>query len=84
MNKYLKPIPGKGVSVDVYDVLSAFGVTCPATQHAIKKLLMPGLRGGKSIMQDLEEAAQSVARAIEMERGLLADLTAEAEGRTDV
>ncbi len=53
--------------VDVYDVLFAFEVVCPATQHAVKKLLMPGRRGTKDALQDLREAAQSVQRAIELE-----------------
>ena len=53
--------------VDVYDVLMAFNVTNPATQHAIKKLLMPGNRGHKDKITDLKEAHQSIARAIELE-----------------
>tara|TARA_B100002003_G_scaffold145063_1_gene134395 strand:- start:413 stop:688 length:276 start_codon:yes stop_codon:yes gene_type:complete len=66
-NRYLKPVPGKGVSIDVYDVLTAFGVTNPATQHAIKKLLMPGQRGAKDVLTDLEEARQSIVRAQQIE-----------------
>ena len=57
---------GLSVTVDVYDVLRAFGVSCPAAQHAIKKLLCPGLRGAKSAEQDIEEAASSCRRAIEL------------------
>ena len=57
---------GSGVVVDVYDVLQAFGVTCPALQHAIKKLLCAGLRGAKSAEQDISEAANSCRRAIEL------------------
>lgn len=53
--------------VDVYDVLMVFNVTNPATQHAIKKLLMPGNRGHKDKITDLKEAHQSIARAIELE-----------------
>lgn len=64
-SKYSKRI-GKEV-VDVYDVLMAFNVTNPATQHAIKKLLMPGNRGHKDKLADLKEAYQSIARAIELE-----------------
>lgn len=56
-----------GVSVDVYDVLVAFNVTCPATQHAIKKLLAPGQRGHKSTMEDLGEAGQAIDRAMQIE-----------------
>ena len=57
---------GCSVVVDVYDVLRAFGVTCPATQHAVKKLLCAGLRGAKSAEQDISEAANSCRRAIEL------------------
>jgi hypothetical protein len=52
--------------VDVYDVLRAFGVSCPALQHAVKKLLCAGLRGNKSAEQDIEEAIVSCRRAIEL------------------
>jgi hypothetical protein len=57
---------GCSVTVDVYDVLEAFGVDCPALQHAIKKLLCAGLRGAKSAEQDISEAANSCRRAIEL------------------
>jgi len=52
--------------VDVYDVLLAFEVTCPAMQHAIKKLLCTGIRGHKDSAQDLLEAKESITRAIEL------------------
>jgi hypothetical protein len=57
---------GCSVTIDVYDVLKAFGVSCPALQHAIKKLLCAGLRGNKSAEQDISEAANSCRRAIEL------------------
>ena len=56
----------KGQQIDVYDVLLGFGVTCPAMQHAIKKALMPGLRGVKSPEQDKREAINSIERSIEL------------------
>ena len=62
--------------MDVYDVLNAFGVTCSASQHAIKKLLMPGARGGKSRLKDLQEAGVSVQRAIEFEQEREKNITA--------
>lgn len=65
-SKYSRPC--KGVTIDVYDVLQAFAVTNPATQHAIKKLLCAGLRGHKDKMQDLTEALKSIERAIELEK----------------
>ena len=58
--------PGAFVVVDVYDVLRAWDVTCPAIQHAIKKLLQPGQRGSKSAAQDLREAIGSIERSIQL------------------
>ena len=63
-NKYA--VDCKGRNIDVYDVLNAFAVTCPAAQHAIKKLLMPGKRGHKRELGDLLEARASVDRAIDL------------------
>ena len=63
MSKYNKTI--KGVTVDVYDVLRAFEVASPPIQHAVKKLLMPGNRGHKDQLQDVQEAMQSIQREIE-------------------
>lgn len=53
--------------VDVYAVLDAFDVVCPARQHAIKKLLCSGIRGKGDVIQDLKEARDAVDRAIQME-----------------
>lgn len=77
MNKYQRIIDGlpfkdsdgallDGMVIDVYDVLKAFEVTCPATQHAIKKMLMAGERGHKDKQTDLNEAIQSLQRAKEL------------------
>jgi hypothetical protein len=55
-------------AVDVYCVLKAFDVACPARQHAIKKLLCAGLRGKGNAIQDLEETKQAVERAIVIEK----------------
>lgn len=71
-SKYLRTvrcsIEGK---VDVYAILDAFEVTCPARQHAVKKLLCSGLRGKASVIQDLSEARDAVDRAIQMEQSRL-------------
>jgi hypothetical protein len=53
--------------VDVYAVLEAFDVKCPAVAHALKKLLCPGTRGSKSVLRDLTEAKDAIIRAFEME-----------------
>ena len=65
-NKYTRTVPS--TQIDVYNVLKAFNVTCPATQHAIKKLLAGGQRGQKDLITDLEEAKSSIQRAIELEK----------------
>jgi hypothetical protein len=57
---------GRVAECDVYDVLEAFGVKCPARQHAIKKLLCAGLRGAKSELADLVESRVSIDRALEL------------------
>ena len=54
--------------VDVYAILDAFDVGCPATGHAIKKLLCAGWRGGKDKLQDLTEARDAIDRAIQMHK----------------
>lgn len=56
------------ITIDVYCVLEAFQVTCPARQHAIKKLLAAGLRDKGSQLDDLIGAEAALARAIDMER----------------
>lgn len=64
-NRYVRSV--KGVQMDVYDVLKGFNVTCPAMQHAIKKMLCSGLRGYKNTIQDKKEAIASIKRSIELE-----------------
>ena len=68
-NKYEREITdrqGNSATVDVYDVLKAFEVTCPATQDAVQKLLYSGLRGHKDTLTDLSEARDAITRAIEL------------------
>ena len=48
--------------IDVYRVLSLFGVDDPCLQHAIKKLLVAGGRGGKDISTDIQEAIDTLER----------------------
>lgn len=65
-NNYRREIK-PGVFVDVYDVLKAFNVTCPAMAHGIKKCLAPGQRGTKGVFQDKQEAIASIVRSIQMD-----------------
>ena len=67
-SKYLRDVPCiVDGNLDVYAVLDAFEVSCPARQHAIKKLLCSGIRNKGTVLQDLTEARDAVNRAIQME-----------------
>ncbi|MFP4137460.1 MAG: hypothetical protein ACLFSR_03790 [Halomonas sp.] len=59
----------RGAVLDVYDIQLAYrdAMRNPAVEHAVKKLLCPGLRGSKSRADDLREARRSIDRALEME-----------------
>jgi len=57
------------ILVDVYAVIVAFDVKCPARQHAIKKLLCAGIRGKGNESDDLIGALAAVNRAIELQKG---------------
>ena len=71
-NKYhrkLLGIDGGKCMTDVYRVLTAFNVTQPAVQHAIKKLLCAGIRGKGGEVQDLSEAIDAIeARLLEIDQ----------------
>ncbi len=64
LTKYQRKL--KSEIVDVYDILKAFDVTCPAMQHAIKKMLCTGIRGHKDFLTDSNEAIESIKRAQEL------------------
>ena len=69
MSKYDREIigiDGTVTTVDVYRVLDAFGVSDPATQHAVKKMLCMGLRGHKDYMTDLNDSIESLQKAKEL------------------
>lgn len=70
-SKYLRPIQTVDGCVDVYAVLDAFDVRCPARQHAVKKLLCAGIRGKGDEAQDLLEARDAVDRAVQMQAARL-------------
>ena len=74
-SKYLRRIEKDEakIQIDVYDVLVAFEVTCPARAHAVKKLLCAGLRGKGDCLQDLRETHDAVLRAIQLEEGRVSE-----------
>lgn len=59
-NHYFKPCPYD--KIDIYRVLRIFNVTDPCIAHAIKKLMVAGGRGEKSIEKDIQEAIDSLNR----------------------
>lgn len=53
--------------IDVYRVLALFEVADPCLQHAVKKLLVAGGRGGgKDVSRDVQEAIDTLQRWQEM------------------
>lgn len=64
-NHYFKPVEGLS-HIDVYRVLTLFGVTDPCLQHALKKILVAGGRGHKDIGKDVQEAIDTLERWKEM------------------
>ncbi len=63
-----------GTYADIYDIINAHNITCPALAHAIKKMLNPGDRGFKDSIQDKKEAIASIQRSIDLEIKLKAKL----------
>ena len=63
---YFKDV-SKLQTIDVYRALALFNVTDPCLQHAVKKLLVAGGRGGgKDISRDIQEAIDTLVRWQEM------------------
>lgn len=55
----------QGQRLDPYRILEVYGITHPAQQHAIKKLLRAG-HGHKPLVQDIDETIASLNRWKEM------------------
>ena len=71
-HKYKKLITnekGEAIVVDVYDILKAFAVTCPAMQHLIKKALNLGIRGHKGREQDAKDILSAALRGVDLNKG---------------
>lgn len=66
--KYYKPV-GTLTEIDVYAIHHLFAIDDPsgAIQHASKKLLLSGVRtGGKTKVQDIREARDTLNRWLEL------------------
>lgn len=71
-SKYIRkifPVDRKGspILIDVYCVIEAFGVQCPALQHTLKKVLAAGRRGKGSKANDIREAIDALRRALDLD-----------------
>lgn len=71
--KYLRTIHsadgvGGPIKVDVYCVIEAFDVRCPALCHALKKILACGQRGKGSRIDDIHGVFDAMWRALELEK----------------
>lgn len=67
--QYYKPVPKKLTELDVYATCMMFGINDPsgAVHHAIKKLLLPGVRTGKKTRwDDIKEARDTLNRWLEL------------------
>ena len=67
LNKYQRFTPG-GEIIDVYDILEMYALNCSALQHLVKKALVPGKRGHKTIHTDLQDINDSSFRSIELQK----------------
>ena len=55
----------KGIKLDPYRILEVYGITHPAQQHAIKKLLRAG-KSVKTLERDIGEVIESLERWLTM------------------
>lgn len=63
---YFRSVKGLA-EIDLYRFFELFGVTDQALGHAIKKLVVPGMRGGgKPARKDIQEAIDTLQRKLEM------------------
>lgn len=65
---YYRKLPDGLAHVDVYAVLKLFECNDAAVAHAIKKLLCAGKRGAKDRGKDLQEAINSITRALDLDK----------------
>lgn len=55
----------KGIRLDPYRIMLVYGITHPAHQHALKKLLRAG-KSSKDLRTDLIEARDTIDRFLQM------------------
>jgi len=60
------PDKGKTLRCDIYDLITAFGITNVGQMQAVKKVLRGG-RADKGWEKDMQEAIHSISRALQIE-----------------
>ena len=55
-----------GFKLDPYRIIDVYGITNPAQQHAIKKLLRAGTKPGHSVEREINEVILCLTRWLEM------------------
>lgn len=61
--------------LDVYRIIDLFNVLAGPQQHALKKVLLPGLRKKNTVRKDITEAIDTLSRQLEMlDEDLAADV----------
>lgn len=64
--KLAQTVCGKTVVIDAYTILNAYNHMSAEVQHAVKKLLVAGLRnGGKDYAQDVQESLNQLNMDLE-------------------
>jgi hypothetical protein len=67
--KYYKDIPAGVDSLDIYAVCLMFNVNDAALSHALKKIMLPGVRtGNKTRRDDIKEARDTLNRWLELHK----------------
>lgn len=55
-----------GINLDPYRIIKVYGITEPAAQHALKKILCAGKRGHNTVIQDIDDVINAMNRWKEM------------------
>jgi len=52
--------------IDVYRIIDLYELHDPCFQHALKKILVPGARGHKDLIKDINDIIDTMQRKLEM------------------
>jgi len=52
--------------IDVYRIIDLYELHDPCFQHALKKILVPGARGHKDLIKDINDIIDTMKRKLEM------------------